>query len=40
MSGGSMDYIYHRVDEAARMCEDVELAELQGWIERQWEEEL
>ena len=28
MSGGSMDYIYYHVDEAASMCEDVELSEL------------
>ena len=28
MSGGSMDYICYRVDEAAGMCEDVELADL------------
>lgn len=28
MSGGSMDYICYRVDEAASMCEDAELAEL------------
>jgi hypothetical protein len=28
MSGGSMDYIYCQVDEAASMCEDVELSDL------------
>lgn len=28
MSGGSMDYIYYRVEEAASMCEDAELADL------------
>lgn len=28
MSGGSMDYVYYHVDEAASMCEDMELAEL------------
>ena len=28
MSGGSMDYIYYQVDEAAGMCEDVELSDL------------
>ena len=28
MSGGSMDYVYYHVDDAASMCEDVELAEL------------
>lgn len=28
MSGGSMDYVCFHVDEAASMCEDVELAEL------------
>jgi hypothetical protein len=28
MSGGSMDYICYRVDEAASICEDVELSDL------------
>lgn len=28
MSGGSMDYIYIKVEEASGMCEDAELAEL------------
>lgn len=28
MSGGSMDYICYRVEEAASMCEDAELADL------------
>lgn len=28
MSGGSMDYICFRVEEAASMCDDVELADL------------
>lgn len=28
MSGGSMDYIYFRVNDAASVCEDVELADL------------
>lgn len=28
MSGGSMDYVYYHVDEAASMCEDVELSDL------------
>ena len=28
MSGGSMDYIYFQVEEAASMCEDAELSDL------------
>ena len=28
MSGGSMDYIYFQVEEAARMCDDAELSDL------------
>lgn len=28
MSGGSMDYIYFQVEEAASMCDDAELSDL------------
>lgn len=28
MSGGSMDYVCYHVEDASRMCDDVELAEL------------